>query len=88
MGFISARFVVDFANTSKDLLSPKIYFPPVAFLVWSVWQRRHSIWPCCWFIPSVYFGKVSGPWHSTQWTISFDGVHFAGFHLPSKYSLR
>ena len=33
MGFISARFVVDFANTSKDLLSPKIYFPPAAFLV-------------------------------------------------------
>ena len=23
-----------------------------------------------------------------QWVISFDGVHFAGFHLPSKYSLR
>jgi hypothetical protein len=22
-------------------------------LVWSVWQRRHSMCPCCWFMPSV-----------------------------------
>ena len=39
-------------------------------------------------MPSLYRGNSSGPWHSIQWAISFDGVHFAGFHLPSKYSLR
>ncbi len=58
-------------------------------LVWSLWQRRHSMWPCWWFIPSAYCGNLSsGPWHLIQCSVSFDGVHFAGVHFPSKYSLR